>query len=216
MIASVCERATGRNKVGGASQLRLKQQQSHDQSATTALVKETLRKESIPLSPSVPPSSSLPASFQLNSSHSLPPNSHLPTYDSFEMSTAQCEAEDQLELLVMQEEMSALRIGTSSPENWSRSIPSDPSSRGENRPTSDALGGDDDQKLGSSGGRVASPESGVARVPSFPSSLSAEEGALAGSRVTTSAGVGGERWQQLTVDVKEEKERLEDIMAVAQ
>ena len=212
MIASVCERAGGRGGKTGRAAKQAARQQSLDQSSTTAMVKETLRKNSITLP-------TLPTTTTTTHSHSNPSGplsggnftdpSNLTSFDSssFEKSDAQFEAEAELELLMMQEEM---RLGTSE-TNWTQ-----PSS-GESSQSSSRL----DAGLSSSsrldgGGELERTNSlGSVGLELSPTDrpLSREGGAMGG--VATTAGVAGVRSQQLTVDCKE-KERLEDIMAVAQ
>lgn len=215
MIASVCERAGGRGGETGRAAKQAARQQSLDQSSTTAMVKETLRKNSVTLP-------TLPTATTTTHSHPNPSGplsrgnftdpSNLPSFDSssFEKSDAQFEAEAELELLMMQEEMSDLRLGASE-TNWTQ-----PSS-GESSQSSSRL----DAGLSSSnrldgGGELERTNSlssvGLELSPANRP-LSREGGAMGG--VATTVGVAVVRSQQLTVDCKE-KERLEDIMAVAQ
>ena len=197
VIASVCERAAGR---GGKASRASRQTSQQEQSATTATIRETLRKNSVTATSLPSPSNS-----QLNPG-SLPAGnfagpSLLPSFDSLEKSEAQFEAEAELELLMMQEEMSELRIGVSVPENsWTQSLSGDSS-----QTSSRAEAGG-----GGSCGEAEGISGNVSELSHASNSSVAREG-----RVATTAGVVGERSQQLTVDSKE-KERLEDIMAVAQ
>jgi hypothetical protein len=220
VIASVCERAAGHDKVGGATHQK-QQQQSHDQSTTTAMVKDTLRKGSVSMATATPPpSSSSLTNFQFKPPTSPSPltNSGLPSLDSFEVSTARHEAEDQLELLMMEEEMSNLRLGATSPENsWTSTDPSQRPSGSSGAATSAEFITSD-----TAGDRIAhssNSESGLqaAVAPHTGAGVSSVvTGVSVGGRavVASTAGVGQVRVQQLTVDGKE-KERLEDIMAVA-
>ena len=206
VIASVCERAAGRSSKTGRAAKQAARQQSVDQSSTTAMVRETLRKNSTtaatistnfhPLNPSI----SLPVGNLTGSP------SNLPSFDStFEKSNAQVEAEAELELLMMQEEMSDLRFDPSgSGTNWTQPSSGESS---QNRLDAGFSGGEFERTSG-----VRSV--GLELSPADSSSVSREGGAVGGV-VATTAGVGGGRIQQLTVDSKE-KERLEDIMAIAQ
>lgn len=213
----MCERAAGRGKVGGATQL--KRQQSQDQSTTTAMIKETLRKESISTLPTSPSLSV--ADFQFKptfpAASSLPNSgpTTLSPFDSFEVNTAQREAEEQLELLMMEDEMRDLRISATISENTSTQRVPSLTSNG-----SGTVSTSTEQSLSRTSAashQVAHSDADPDPVSSEPTSLSGDShGAGVGSRgPATTAGLGGVRSQQLTVDSKE-KERLEDIMAVAQ
>ena len=213
MIASVCERAGGRGGKTGRAAKQAARQQSLDQSSTTAMVKETLRKNSIT-------SPTLPTTTTTTHSHPNPSGplsggnftdpSNLTSFDSssLEKSDAQFEAEAELELLMMQEEM---RLGTSE-TNWTQPF------SGESSQSSSRLdaGLSSSSRLDGGGGELERTNSlcsvGLELNPA-DRPLSREGGAMGG--VATTAGVAGVRSQQLTVDCKE-KERLEDIMAVAQ
>ena len=195
VIASVCERAAGRS---GKTARSAKQAARQEQSSTTAMVRETLRKNSF-------------------TTNSHPPNpsggnftgpSNLPSFDStsFDKSDAQVEAEAELELLMMQEEMNDLRLGAGE-TNWTQASLSSGDSlshSSSNRRESGLLSGETERTSGSGGLELSPVYSSVSR-----------EGVAVGGVVATTAGVGGVRSQQLTVDTKE-KERLDDIMAVAQ
>lgn len=215
----MCERAAGRGKVGGVTQL--KRQQSQEQSTTTALIKETLKKESISSLPS--PSLSV-TDFQfkptLTAASSLPNSgANLSPFDTFEVNTAQREAEEQLELLMMEDEMRDLRITETIPENTpTQSLPSLTSNGSGTVGTStecQSLRG-----ISPASHQVADLNAEPSPVSSVLTSFSGDSHGVSsagvGSRVAaTTAGLGGVRSQQLTVDSRE-KERLEDIMAVAQ
>ena len=161
VIASVCERAAGRSKGGGVTQQQQQQQQiqrqqSLDQSATTAMVEETLRKDSVS---SVDPSLSLadPTDFKFkppdtssSSSHPSLATTATPTaagstsslsFDSFEVNSAQREAEEQLELLMMEDEMSYSLIGSVVPAHTWTSTQSAPSNTSKRPSLSGAAGG---------------------------------------------------------------------------
>ena len=215
VVASVCERAAGRgDKVGRtAKQTSSHQHQSLSQaSSSTGVVKETLRKNSLVTqthATNTPSVSS--ASSQLNSGGSLsfpgplnhPDPSNIASFDSTEKTDAQVEAEAELELLMLQDEMSDLRIG-SSIGGWAQP----PLSSGVHSHTLN----------GPATSVVRDRASGVGSEPCRAVSL---EGVVGGGlgvvvgRAATTAGVVGVSSQQLTVDSKE-IERLEDIMAVAQ
>jgi hypothetical protein len=212
VIASVCERAAGRSSKTGRAAKQAARQQSVDQSSTTAMVRETLRKNS---TTAAAISTATTNSHPLNPSISLPTGnltgspSNLPSFDStFEKSNAQIEAEAELELLMMQEEMSDLRFDPSgSGTNWTQPSSGESS---QNRLDAGFSGGEFERTSG-----VGSV--GLELSPADSSSVSREGGAVGvavGGVVATTAGVGGGRIQQLTVDSKE-KERLEDIMAIA-
>ena len=217
----MCERAAGRGKVGGATQL--KRQQSQDQSTTTAMIKETLRKESISALPASPSLSVTDFQFKptLTAGSSLPNSgpTNLSPFDSFEVNTAQREAEEQLELLMMEDEMRDLRISATISENTSTQCVPSLTSNGS------GIVGTSTECQSLSGTSTASHQVPLSNadphpVSSVPTSLSGDSHGVSsagvGSRApVTTAGLGGVRSQQLTVDSKE-KERLEDIMAVAQ
>ena len=163
VIASVCERAAGRSKGGGVTQQQQQQQiqrqQSLDQSATTAMVEETLRKDSVSsVDPSLsladptdfkfkPPDTSIPSS---SSSHPSLATAATPTaagstsslsFDSFEVNSAQREAEEQLELLMMEDEMSYSLIGSVVPAHTWTSTQSATSNTSKRPSLSGAAGG---------------------------------------------------------------------------
>ena len=270
VIASVCERAAGRSKGGGVTQQQQQQiqrQQSLDQSATTAMVEETLRKDSVSsVDPSLsladptdfkfkPPDTSIPSSS--SSSHPSLATTATPTaagstnslsFDSFEVNSAQREAEEQLELLMMEDEMSDSLIGSVVPAHTWTSMQSALSNTSKRPSLSGAVGGTSSStkrpSVSSAAGSKPSQKHSV-HVSSVGASTESEtnsvrnstgssgpdssvssggwsrraSGAAAaaqgGRGAATTAGVGEVRGLQLTVDSKE-KERLEDIMAIAQ
>ena len=182
MIANVCERAAGRR----GRTVQPNKQTSQQKSTATAMVRETLGKNSVTTTrPSRTNSNtqSNPGSLGAGGNYSGPSN--LASFDSVEKSDAQVEAEAELELLMMQEEMSDLRIGASGWTQLSSGVPSQ-------TPNGPGV------VLGSE--RTGESEGGAV-------------GVVVGG-ATSTAGVVGVSSQQLTVDSKE-KERLEDIMAVA-
>ena len=105
----MCERAAGRSRGGG----RTSRQQSLEQTTTTAMVQETLRKNTVTDTLSEITHSGH-MSFQTSSHSPLPLVSTHPatSVDSFEMNAAQLEAEEQLELLLLEDEMSDSRMGS--------------------------------------------------------------------------------------------------------
>lgn len=115
--------------------------------------------------------------------------------------------------------MSDLRIGTTVPENmWTQSLPMDSCQSSSKTSAGFQTGG----VCSPASDRVmdSNPKLNFPAPESSENSLSGDSGrvssAAAGMRaVATTAGLGEGRQQQLTVDSKE-KERLENIMAVAQ
>lgn len=239
MIASVCERAAGGScQTGGGGPKPVQQQSSQDQSVTTAMVRETLRKNSIITSPLSTSQTSVDIQLKPTTptASNSGPSMTLQQFDTFDKTTAQCEAEEQLELLMMQEEMSELRIAAQTDSHITLNEPSTSTSPTVNSISSS--GGDSALQRVSVYSQLTKSSSQVNTVPNFLSSsnvnilsdgdcsgggcdgvissgVSGVTDGVHGGVIASTAGQVDVRSQQLTIDSKE-KERLDDIMAVAQ
>lgn len=240
MIASVCERAAGGScQTGGGGPKPVQQQSSQDQSVTTAMVRETLRKNSIITSPLSTSQTSVDIQLKPTTptASNSGPSMTLQQFDTFDKTTAQCEAEEQLELLMMQEEMSELRIAAQTDSHITLNEPSTSTSPTVNSISSS--GGDSALQRVSVYSQLTKSSSQVNTVPNFSSSsnvnillsdgdcsgggcdgvissgVSGVTDGVHGGVIASTAGQVDVRSQQLTIDSKE-KERLDDIMAVAQ